>query len=262
MDALSVVFPRLHPEGLRFIIGFGIATLLLFLLWEPAGWLGLLATVWCYYFFRDPDRHTPLGPGLVIAPADGVVCAVDQAAPPSGIDLPEAPVLRVGIFMNVFNCHVNRMPVDGKVTRSVYHEGKFLNASLDKASDENERQILAIDADSGEKLAVVQIAGLIARRIVCHVQEGDDVLAGERFGIIRFGSRVDVYMPASASLLVAKGQKIVAGETVLADLTGTSPQRQVVIRCTALPKVRSVPRRAAPCRSSSRCRCAVWLRTF
>ena len=175
MDPLSIVFPRIHSEGFRFIAIFGVVALILFFVWEPLGWLGLLATIWCLYFFRDPDRYTPIGEGLVIAPADGIVCATGLAVPPPELDLPTEEMMRVGIFMNIFNCHVNRMPVDGTVVKSVYHPGKFLNASFDKASEENERQALAVQTADGQRIGVVQIAGLIARRIVCQVREGDQV---------------------------------------------------------------------------------------
>ncbi len=226
MDPLSVVIPRIHSEGFRFIVIFGVVTLVLFFIWEPLGWLGLVATVWCLYFFRDPERFTPVGNGLVIAPADGVVCTVGLATPPPELDLPGGEMMRIGIFMNVFDCHVNRMPIDGKVIKSVYHPGKFLNASFDKASEENERQALAVESHGGQRIGVVQIAGLVARRIVCQCQEGDKVNAGERFGIIRFGSRVDVYVEPTATLLVSQGQTMTAGETVLADLTSDQPPRQ------------------------------------
>lgn len=226
MDPLSVVIPRIHSEGFRFIVIFGVVTLVLFFIWEPLGWLGLVATVWCLYFFRDPERFTPVGNGLVIAPADGVVCTVGLATPPPELDFPDGEMMRIGIFMNVFDCHVNRMPIDGKVIKSVYHPGKFLNASFDKASEENERQALAVESHGGQRIGVVQIAGLVARRIVCQCQEGDKVNAGERFGIIRFGSRVDVYVEPAATLLVSQGQTMTAGETVLADLTSDQPPRQ------------------------------------
>jgi len=226
MDPLSVVIPRIHSEGLRFIAIFGVVALVLFFIWEPLGWLGLVATVWCLYFFRDPERFTPIGEGLVIAPADGVVCAVGLAAPPPELELPGGEMMRIGIFMNVFNCHVNRVPIDGKIIKSVYHPGKFLNASLDKASEENERQALAVESQGGQRIGVVQIAGLVARRIVCQCQEGDELKAGERIGIIRFGSRVDVYLEPTTTLLVSAGQTMIAGETVLADMSSAQPARQ------------------------------------
>lgn len=226
MDPLSVVIPRIHREGFRFIVVFGVVTLVLFFIWEPLGWLGLVATVWCLYFFRDPERFTPIGDGLIIAPADGVVCTIGLATPPAELDFPGGEMMRIGIFMNVFNCHVNRMPIDGTVIKSVYHPGKFLNASFDKASEENERQALAVESHGGQRIGVVQIAGLVARRIVCQCREGDKVNAGEKFGIIRFGSRVDVYVAPEATLLVVQGQTMTAGETVLADLTSDQPTRQ------------------------------------
>jgi len=230
MDVLSVVVPRFHSEGVRFVAIFAAVTIVLFVIWQPLGWLGLIATVWCFYFFRDPDRITPIGRGLVIAPADGVVCAVGPATPPETLATIQEKMLRVSIFMSVFNCHVNRVPMTGSVVKSVYHPGKFLSATLDKASTDNERQILAIETDIGQIIGVVQIAGLIARRIVCDVKEGDQVMSGERFGMIRFGSRVDVYLDAASVPLVAEGQIVIGGETVLADLVSTEPPRQFRLR--------------------------------
>jgi phosphatidylserine decarboxylase len=217
MDMLKIVAVPIHREGVRFIAIFAAVAALLFLLWEPLGWLGAAATVWCYYFFRDPPRAVPQREGLVIAPADGVVCLVEEAVPPVELGLGEEPLMRVATFMNVFNCHVNRAPVPGEVTRIAYHPGKFLNASLDKASEENERNGLVIETKEGQTFGVVQIAGLVARRILCEVSEGVHLRAGQRFGLIRFGSRVDVYLPKGVAPLVSVGQTMVAGETVLAD---------------------------------------------
>ncbi|MEJ1996187.1 MAG: phosphatidylserine decarboxylase [Limibacillus sp.] len=217
MDMLKIVAVPIHREGVRFIAIFAAVAALLFLLWEPLGWLGAAATVWCYYFFRDPPRAVPQREGLVIAPADGVVCLVEEAVPPVELGLGEEPLMRVATFMNVFNCHVNRAPVPGEVTRIAYHPGKFLNASLDKASEENERNGLVIETAGGDSFGVVQIAGLVARRILCEVEEGVHLRAGQRFGLIRFGSRVDVYLPKGVAPLVSVGQTMVAGETVLAD---------------------------------------------
>jgi phosphatidylserine decarboxylase len=217
MDMLKIVAVPIHREGVRFIAIFAAVAALLFLLWEPLGWLGAAATVWCYYFFRDPPRAVPQREGLVIAPADGVVCLVEEAVPPVELGLGEEPLMRVATFMNVFNCHVNRAPVPGEVTRIAYHPGKFLNASLDKASEENERNGLVIETAGGDSFGVVQIAGLVARRILCEVEEGVHLRAGQRFGLIRFGSRVDVYLPKDVAPLVSVGQTMVAGETVLAD---------------------------------------------
>ncbi|MBC7131479.1 MAG: phosphatidylserine decarboxylase [Roseovarius sp.] len=208
----------MHPEGRRFVAIFAGAALLLFLVWEPLGWLGAGLTVWCYYFFRDPERVTPARPGLIVSPADGIVSLIGPAVPPAELGLPDIPLTRVSVFMSVFNCHVNRAPVAGVVRTIAYRPGKFLNASLDKASEDNERNGIVIEMEDGRLLPVVQIAGLVARRIVCFVQEGESVARGERFGLIRFGSRLDVYLPQGVSPLVQVGQTMVAGETVLAEL--------------------------------------------
>jgi phosphatidylserine decarboxylase len=207
----------IHPQGYPFIGGFAFISLILFWLWAPLGWLGVVATAWCAYFFRDPIRITPLRDGLVVAPADGRVSRVVNAVPPAELGLSERPLPRISIFMSVFDCHVNRSPVSGRVERMVYHPGKFLSADLDKASEDNERNAFII---SGRvRVGVVQIAGLIARRIVPFVQEGQAVAAGDRIGMIRFGSRVDIYLPEGGKALVAEGQTALAGETVLADLS-------------------------------------------
>ena len=191
----------IHPEGYLFVVGFAVATLILWWLWSPLGWLGLVATLWCAYFFRDPARVTPVRGDLVVAPADGVVSFAGFAAPPPELGLGMAPMQRVSIFMSIFDCHVNRAPVQGRVAQIVYHPGLFLNADLDKASEDNERNSIVIDAPSG-RFGVVQIAGLVARRIVCFTHEGALLSAGERIGLIRFGSRVDVYLPPGAQIVV------------------------------------------------------------
>jgi phosphatidylserine decarboxylase len=213
-----------HREGLPFIGIFAVVTLLAFWVWPPLGWLGLVATIWCAYFFRDPARVTPLREGIVVAPADGRVSRVIDAVPPKEFGLGERPLPRVSIFMSVFDCHVNRSPLAGKIERIIYHAGAFVSADLDKASESNERNSLLIAGDAG-RIAVVQIAGLVARRIVSFVREGATVAAGERIGMIRFGSRVDVYLPAGARALVAEGQTAIAGETVIADLAAGEAQR-------------------------------------
>ena len=205
------------PEGYPFIGAFALVALVLFWLWTPLGWLGTLGTLWCAYFFRDPPRVTPVRDGLVVAPADGRISQVTTAAPPHELGLGATPLPRVSIFMSVFDCHINRSPVAGQVEKIVYQPGKFFNADLDKASADNERNSLVI-AVAGARVAVVQIAGLIARRIVCFVRNGQSVGIGERFGMIRFGSRLDVYLPPGVAPLVAVGQTAIAGETVLADL--------------------------------------------
>lgn len=213
-----------HREGLPFIGTFAVVTLLAFWVWPPLGWLGLVATIWCAYFFRDPARVTPLREGIVVAPADGRVSRVIDAVPPKELGLGERPLPRVSIFMSVFDCHVNRSPLAGKIERIIYHAGAFVSADLDKASESNERNSLLIAGNAG-RIAVVQIAGLVARRIVSFVREGATVAAGERIGMIRFGSRVDVYLPAGARALVAEGQTAIAGETVIADLAAGEAQR-------------------------------------
>lgn len=208
----------MHPEGRKFVAIFAAISLALFLAWEPLGWIGVGATVWCYYFFRDPERVTPAREGLVISPADGVVSLIEPAVPPAELGMPQTPLTRVSVFMNVFNCHVNRTPVPGTVKAVAYRPGKFLNASLDKASEDNERNSVCVEMADGRQVAMVQIAGLVARRIVSFVKGGEVLEPGERFGLIRFGSRVDVYLPEGVRPLVAVGQTMVAGETVLADL--------------------------------------------
>jgi phosphatidylserine decarboxylase len=209
-------FTPIHPEGYSFIGGFALLSLVLFWIWPPLGWLGTAATAWCAYFFRDPTRVTPVRDGIVVAPADGRVSQVTSAPPPKELGLGDRPLPRVSIFMNVFDCHVNRSPVAGRIDRMIYTKGKFINASLDKASEDNERNALVIAAP-GYRVAVVQIAGLIARRIIPFVREGETIGVGERIGMIRFGSRVDVYLPDGGAFVVAEGQTAIAGETVLAD---------------------------------------------
>jgi len=216
-DSIRSQIVPVTPEGYPFIGAFALVSLILFWLWSPLGWLGTLATIWCAYFFRDPPRVTPVRDGLVVAPADGRVSKVTSVVPPSDLGLGNKPLPRISIFMSVFDCHVNRSPVAGKIEKIVYHPGKFLNADLDKASLDNERNCLVI-ATPGVRVAVVQIAGLVARRIVCFVRTGQSVGAGERFGMIRFGSRLDVYLPEGTQPLVATGQTSIGGETILADL--------------------------------------------
>jgi len=208
---------RIHREGWPFIAAAGLFNLILFLGAPWAGWIFLPVTVWVVAFFRDPDRQVPQGANLVICPADGRLLPIVDAAPPPELGLGEKKLPRVSIFMNVFNVHVNRIPCNGTVTRLAYRPGKFINASFDKASTENERMALRLKTDGGEEIAVVQIAGLVARRIVCNVQEGQSVCRGDRFGIIRFGSRVDVFLPRTARVMVSAGQTVRAGETVLAE---------------------------------------------
>jgi phosphatidylserine decarboxylase len=207
----------ISPEGYPFIGAFAFASLILFWLWTPLGWIGTLLTAWCVLFFRDPPRVTPMRDGIVVAPADGRISMVTSAAPPHELGLGDKLLPRVSIFMSVFDCHINRSPATGRVEKIVYQPGKFFNADLDKASLDNERNSLVIATPSA-RIAVVQIAGLVARRIVCFVRDGQPLSAGERFGMIRFGSRLDVYLPEGVTPQVAVGQTAIAGETVLADL--------------------------------------------
>jgi phosphatidylserine decarboxylase len=214
----------IHPQGYPFIGGFALASLILFWLWAPLGWLGTLATLWCAYFFRDPPRVTPLRDGIVVAPADGRVSQIVNALPPKELELSDRPLPRISIFMSVFDCHVNRSPVAGRIERIVYRAGKFLSADLDKASEDNERNAFVITSGS-QRIGVIQIAGLVARRIVPFVRQGEAVAAGGRIGMIRYGSRVDVYLPEGTRALVAEGQTAIAGETVLADLRASDAGR-------------------------------------
>lgn len=207
-----------HKAGRPFIYAALVLMLLGLLAAHWLFWLGLALLLFCLFFFRDPERVPPLAPDVVVAPADGLVCRVDEAAPPAELGLGDAALPRVAIFLSVLNVHVTRMPADGVVSRIAYRPGRFLNASLDKASDENERNAVALRLADGRALAVVQIAGLVARRIVCDVREADVVRAGDRFGIIRFGSRVDVYLPPGTVPRVRLGQSMIGGETVLAML--------------------------------------------
>lgn len=209
----------MHPEGRKFVAIFAVITLVLFAVEDVLGWIGVGLTVWCYYFFRDPERVTPDAQGLVISPADGVVSLIQPAVPPRELGLPEEALTRVSVFMSVFNCHVNRAPVVGKVEKIAYKPGKFLNASLDKASEDNERNSLVIRMEDDRILTVTQIAGLVARRIVSFTQEGAVLDRGERFGLIRFGSRLDIYLPEGVEPSVKIGQTMIAGETVIADLS-------------------------------------------
>ena len=225
INSIRSQFAPIHPEGYPFVGGFAAASLILFWLWPPLGWLGTLATLWCAYFFRDPKRVTPVREGVVVAPADGRVSQLANAVPPQELALGQRPLLRISIFMSVFDCHVNRSPVSGRIERIVYRAGKFLSADLDKASDDNERNTFVIATGAGQRIAVIQIAGLIARRIVIFAREGEAIGAGQRIGMIRFGSRVDVYLPEGTRPLVAEGQIAVAGETVLADFRAVDPGR-------------------------------------
>lgn len=215
VDSIQKVFVPIHREGWPFIGVFALVTIVLGLIWEPLFFVGLVLTAWCTYFFRDPERITPLDDDIVVSPADGVVSAIGPVVPPEELGLGSEVRTRISVFMNVFSVHVNRSPVRGEISKIAYKPGKFLNADLDKASRENERNGVVIESPHGQ-IATVQVAGLIARRILCFANEGEQLTAGERFGLIRFGSRLDIYLPQSAVPQVAIGQNAIAGETVIA----------------------------------------------
>jgi phosphatidylserine decarboxylase len=215
----------IHPDGWKFIAAAALATIILFILWSPLGWAGLIVTLWMAYFFRDPWRVTPTRPGLIISPADGTIVSLAPAPPPPELEMGAAPVPRIGIFLNLFDVHVARTPVGGRLAATRYTKGRFVNASLDKASEHNERLAIRMVTEEGPDIAFVLIAGLVARRIVCQAYQGQRLAVGERIGLIRFGSRVDIYCPPPYVPLVLPGQRTVAGETVLADrLTTESPR--------------------------------------
>lgn len=220
----------IHSDGWPFIGVFAVIAAVLTALNGILGWLGWAATLWCIYFFRDPDRVVPTRPGLFVAPADGLVSNIVEGEAPAELQLPPGTYTRVSIFLNVFDVHINRVPVSGAISHKIYTPGAFLNASLDKASVDNERLGLKIRIDDGREIGVVQIAGLVARRIVSWVDVGQTLQTGERFGLIRFGSRVDTYLPQGITPQVAIGQRTVGGETVIADLTSTEPARQGQVR--------------------------------
>jgi phosphatidylserine decarboxylase len=226
LDSIRAMLVPIRREGFAFIAVLAFLTLFFGWFWAPIFWIGLILTAWCVYFFRDPPRVTPLDPDLVVSPADGRISAVTVGMAPRELDLGDQTRRRVSVFMSVFDCHVNRAPLAGRVARIVYRPGKFINAHLDKSSEDNERNGLVIDSAHGP-IAVVQIAGLLARRIVCFAEADKDVMAGERIGLIRFGSRVDVYLPLAANLLVSEGQTAIAGETVLARFGEEAAERRV-----------------------------------
>ncbi len=225
MTMLGTFIKPMHREGIRFVAIFAAITVVLFLLSNVLGWIGVILTIWCYYFFRDPKRTTPTRAGLVVSPADGIVSLIEKAVPPEELGMSADALTRVSVFMNVFNCHVNRAPMGGEIKAIAYRPGKFFNASLDKASVDNERNSLCIQVEDGRQIAVVQIAGLVARRIVSFKEPGQMLQTGERFGLIRFGSRLDVYLPDGVQPLVSVGQSMVAGETVLADFQSSEDAR-------------------------------------
>jgi phosphatidylserine decarboxylase len=223
---LRQILVPLHPDGIKFVAIGAVATLVLYLIWHPVGWVALILTLWIAYFFRDPWRVTPTRPGLVVSPADGIVVSIAEVAPPAELAMGAEPVTRIGIFLNLFDVHVARAPLGGTVAARHYVKGRFINASLDKASEHNERLLLRLTPQEGPDIACVLIAGLVARRIVCALNPGQIVGIGERIGIIRFGSRVDIYCPPAYVPLVALGQRMIGGETVLADRTASEPARE------------------------------------
>ena len=225
----NVLIP-IHRAGWPFVGGALVGGIVLSVLWAPLLWVGVLAAAFCAFFFRDPERITPVRAGLVVSPADGLVSAVEPAAPPPELAMGDQPLTRISVFLSVFDVHINRIPADGTVGALAYRKGTFVNAMLDKASVENERQSIRLATRDGRDIACVQIAGLVARRIVCDLVQGQAVAAGERFGLIRFGSRTDVYLPAGVAALVAPGQRMIGGETVIADLLSTEHARPGEVR--------------------------------
>ncbi len=226
LDSVTNAFVPIHRDGHKFIAIAALITLILFLIAPPLGWIGVIATAFCAYFFRDPDRIVPSRSDVVVSPADGKIAAIADVVSPRELALGDEKCVRVSVFLSVLDVHIVRTPVAGRISRSVYVPGKFLNAELDKASDENERQALVVETAEGKRFGLMLIAGLIARRIVTFVGEGASVAAGERIGLIRFGSRVDVYLPAGADVLVSVGQTAIGGETVLAKLAAGSLARE------------------------------------
>lgn len=227
---MKTILAPIHPAGWPFIALFSVITLIVLMFSQTFGLVGLILTSWCIYFFRNPHRVTPQGEGLIVSPGDGIVTKIEKAIPPKELKWKKKSLTRISIFLNVFDVHVNRIPVDGIISRIQYHPGKFFNASLDKASDFNERNSLLIQTPSGQEILVVQIAGLIARRILCEANAGQEAKAGETFGIIRFGSRVDLYLPEGVTPQVVEGQRMIGGETIMGDLTSQAPQRLGEIR--------------------------------
>lgn len=226
LDTIVDSFEPVHKDGYKFVAAAALATFVLFSLWAPLGWLAAVLTAYIAYFFRDPDRVTPMREGLIVSPADGRVSSIEKMRPPAELGLGEEDRVRVSVFLSVLDVHINRAPIAGRIIRSVYIPGAFLNAALDKASEDNERRALVIETASGTQIGVVQIAGLIARRIVTFSREGESVGTGQRFGLIRFGSRVDTYLPPGRTALVSVGQLAIGGETVLADLKSDEDERE------------------------------------
>ena len=226
IDTITDSIVPVHNDGYKFLAIAAAVTLFLFWFWPPLAWVAVLITAWIAYFFRDPPRVTPLREGLIVAPGDGRISAIERVKPSAELGLGEIPRVRISIFLSVFDVHINRTPAAGRVARLIYTPGSFLNASLDKASEENERCAMILVTPEGAEIAVVQIAGLIARRIVTFVRMGDNLGIGDRFGLIRFGSRVDLYLPPEHTPLVAVGQRAIGGETIMADLKSPEPERE------------------------------------
>lgn len=216
MKATDVVMTPIHKEGHTYIAIFFAVSVLLYLFSPFLGWIGIILTAWCIYFFRDPNRVVPDHSGVLVSPADGTVCAVSEAVPPAELGMGETPRTRISIFLSVFNVHVNRVPAAGKITGLAYVPGKYLNAAADEASDENERQLIRMKTEDGHDIAFAQVAGLVARRILCDLKEGDEVARGDRFGLIRFGSRTDIYLDEGLDPQVSVGQTMIGGETIIA----------------------------------------------
>ncbi len=218
-DLLKVVLVPIHKEGIKFILIFSFVTIILALINNTIGTIGLVLTLWCIFFFRDPKRFTPAEENLIISPADGVVNAIEQnATPPQELGLANNDWVKISIFLNVFNVHVNRVPITGKITQIQYQKGKFLSANLEEASNENERNSAVVETKTGQKIVFVQVAGLVARRIVSDLETNQEVKTGEKYGIIRFGSRVDLYLPKTTEIKTLVGQTMIGGETVIAKL--------------------------------------------
>ena len=227
---MATIIAPIHRAGWPFIAAFSVVTIVMLIFSLTLGFLGVVLTSWCIYFFRNPRRVTPQGDGLIISPGDGIITKIEKAYAPLELKWKKKPLPRVSIFLNVFDVHVNRIPVDGVISKIIYHPGKFFNASLDKASELNERNSLIITTPSGHEIAVVQIAGLIARRILCEAHEDQSVKAGETFGIIRFGSRVDIYLPEDIYPQVVEGQRMIGGETIIGSLFSNAPRRTGAVR--------------------------------
>lgn len=225
LETIKSIFVPIHPAGWMFVAIFAFISLILSLISSFFIWIGIIATTWCVYFFRNPQRVTPIREGLIVSPADGLVQSISKVVPPAELELGDGERTRISIFLNVFDVHVNRIPIAGSISKIHYKAGKFFNASLDKASEENEQNLIKITTPDNNTIGLVQIAGLVARRILCDIEEGQSVKTGETFGIIRFGSRTDIYLPPEATTLVMVGQRAIGGETVLADLQSTETSR-------------------------------------